>query len=373
MIINIRQIRKLSQTHGLRYRFAPLTIKMRLAITTVLIAIFILSGTTARNVFAQSPTEQDEVIRVETDLTNLFFTAANKQNRFITTLREEDVRLTEDGVAQMILTFQRETDRPLSIAFLIDVSASEERTLPQEKAAARAFIETVIQSSKDQAAIIPFTGSAFLEQDLTRDVLSIYRALERVEVAMPAYLGSGRPISGIASGPGMKATPREGTTAIWDAVAVTAGEVLSPNQARKVQSQNQRRRAIILLTDGQDTTSRLLRSEAINRALEAETVIYAIGIGDNKYDGIDKDALNAVAAATGGRAFFPKREADLKDAFSEIEQELRSQYLIAYSSTNKRRDGNYRQMRIDITNSELQKEKLKLRYRPGYFANPLSK
>jgi Ca-activated chloride channel family protein len=349
---------------------------MRSAVTTVLIGIFILSGTTARNFLAQSPTDQDEVIRVETDLTNLFFTAANKQNRFITTLREEDVRLTEDGVAQTILTFQRETDRPLSIAFLIDVSASEERTLPQEKAAARAFIETVIQSSKDQAAIIPFTGSAFLEQDLTRDVLSIYRALERVEVAMPAYLGSGRPISGIASGPGMKATPREGTTAIWDAVAVTAGEVLSPNQGRKVQTQqgqNQRRRAIILLTDGQDTTSRLLRSEAINRALEAETVIYAIGIGDNKYDGIDKDALNAVAAATGGRAFFPKREADLKDAFSEIEQELRSQYLIAYSSTNKRRDGTYRQMRIDITNSELQKEKLKLRYRPGYFANPLSR
>lgn len=91
-------------------------------------------------------------------------------------------------MAQKILTFQRETDRPLSIAFLIDVSASEERTLPQEKAAARAFIESIIQSKKDQAAIIPFTGSAFLEQGLTRDVFSIYRALERVEVAMPAYL-----------------------------------------------------------------------------------------------------------------------------------------------------------------------------------------
>jgi VWFA-related protein len=152
--------------------------------------------------------------------------------------------------------------------------------------------------------------------------------------------------------------------------------VLFPNRAHQgqiPQGQNQRRRAIILLTDGQDTTSRLLRSEAINRALEAETVIYAIGIGDSKYEGINKGALNAVAFATGGRAFFPKREADLKYAFSEIEEELRSQYLIAYSSTNKRRDGTYRQMRIDITNLELQKEKLKLRYRPGYFAKPLSK
>ncbi len=121
--------------------------------------------------YAQNPADQDDdVVRVETDLTNLFFTATNKQKAFVTTLREEDLRITEDGVAQKIVTFQRETDRPLAIAFLIDVSASEERTLPQEKAAARAFIEAIIQSSKDQAAIIPFTGSAFLEQGLTRDV-----------------------------------------------------------------------------------------------------------------------------------------------------------------------------------------------------------
>ena len=346
------------------------------------------------SVSAQTPTNQDDdVIRVETDLTNLFFTATNKQKGFITTLREEDLRLTEDGVPQKLLTFQRETDRPLSIAFLIDVSASEERTLPQEKAAARAFIETIIQSSKDQAAIIPFTGSAFLEQGLTRDVFSIYRALERVEVAMPAYLGSGRPISGIASGPGMKATPPEGSTAIWDAIALTASEVLARNsdpsmagqdgpdrqgkrtaQSQTSQShvQNQRRRAIILLSDGVDSSSRLPKSEAINRALQAETVIYAIGIGDSKYGGVNRDALNAVAAGTGGRAFFPKRETDLKNAFAEIEQELRSQYLIAYSSTNKKRDGSYRQMHIDITNPELQKGQLKLRHRPGYFAKPLT-
>src|SRR6187200_354056 len=82
---------------------------------------------------AQTPVDQDDVIRVDTDLTNLLFTAADKQKRFITTLKEEDLRLTEDGVPQKIVTFQRETDRPLAIVFLIDVSASEERTLPQEK------------------------------------------------------------------------------------------------------------------------------------------------------------------------------------------------------------------------------------------------
>lgn len=352
-----------------------------------LLLILLLSSPSRVAVSAQTtPDQDDDVIRVETDLTNLFFTATNKQKAFITTLREEDVAVTEDGVPQKIVTFQRETDRPLAIAFLIDVSASEERTLPQEKAAARAFIESVVKSSKDQAAIIPFTGSAFLEQGLTRDVLSIYRALERVEVAAPAYLGSGRPISGIVSGPGMRATPPEGSTAIWDAVALTASEVLGADQKATAprapdrravgpapprdrdQSQNQRRRAIILLTDGQDTSSRLLRSQAINSALETETVIYAIGIGDTKKYGLDRDALSAVASSTGGRAFFPKRETDLRDAFAEIEQELRSQYLIAYSSTNKNRDGAYRQMQIEIVNPELQKEQLKLRHRPGYFA-----
>ena len=366
---------------------------------SLLLVIVALCSALAPNDLAQTPTDQDDdVIRVETDLTNLFFTVTNKQKAFVTTLRQEDLRVTEDGVPQKILTFQRETDRPLSIAFLIDVSASEERTLPQEKAAARAFIETIMQSSKDQAAIIPFTGSAFLEQGLTRDVFSIYHALERVEVALPTYLGSGRPISGIASGPGMKATPPEGSTAIWDAIALTASEVLARNSDPGIAAQrgpvrqlpstsqsqagqtsqagqnpvtNQRRRAIILLTDGFDSTSRLPRSEAINRALGAETVIYAIGIGDSKYEGVNRDALNAVAAGTGGRAFFPKRETDLRNAFAEIEQELRSQYLIAYSSTNKNRDGGYRQMHLDITNPELQKEQLKLRHRPGYFAKSL--
>jgi VWFA-related protein len=97
-------------------------------------------------------------------------------------------------------------------------------------------------------------------------------------------------------------------------------------------------------------------------------VIYAIGIGDNKYEGIDHGVLRTVAERTGGRAFFPKKEVDLKQVFSEIERELRTQYLIAYSSTNKKRDGAYRQMRIDVVNPDLKKSQLKLRHRPGYFA-----
>jgi VWFA-related protein len=302
-----------------------------------------------------------DVVRTETDLTNLLFTATDKNNRYLTMLQQGDIRVLEDGVPQTLFTFQRETDRPLSIAFLIDVSGSEEQTLPDEKAAARTFIDNVIRSNKDQAAIVPFEGYAHLEQPLTRDVIGIYRALEGVEVAFPSYMGTAPPIGGIVSGPGTIAPPREGSTAIWDSIAVTCKEVL----ARSV---GQRRRAIILLTDGFDTSSRLIRSEAVDRAILFETVIYAIGIGDKKQDGVDKKALQDLAERTGGRAFFPKKQDDMKAAFAEIEQELRSQYLLAYSSTNKKRDGSFRKMSIEVTNPELRKQQLKLRYRPGYFA-----
>jgi len=304
---------------------------------------------------------QDDVIRVDTDVTNLPFTATDKQHRFITTLRAEDLRVLEDGVPQQLFTFQQETDRPLAIAFLIDVSGSQEVTLADEKAAARSFIENVIKSNRDQVAIVPFTGLAYLEQELTRDVLNVYRVLQRVEVAMPAYLGSGRPLSGIPTGPGLQAPPPEGSTAIWDAIALTSNKVLA-------NAPGLRRRAIILLTDGVDTTSRLALKEAVNRTLAAEAVVYAIGIGDSKKEGIDRGALREIAQRTGGRAFFPDKKFDLSAAFAEIERELRTQYLIAYSSTNKKRDGAYRKITIEITNPELRKEKLDLRHRPGYFA-----
>lgn len=308
-------------------------------------------------------TQDDDVIRVNTDVTNLPFTAIDKQRRFITTLRAEDVRVLEDGVPQQLFTFQRETDRPLAIAFLIDVSGSQEFTLADEKAAARSFIENVFQSKRDLVAIIPFTGLAYLEQELTRDVLSVYKVLQRVDVALPAYLGSGRPLTGIPTGPGLLPPPEEGTTAIWDSVALTSSNVLG-------KAPGQRRHAIILLTDGHDTTSRLVKSDAVNSTLAAEAVVYAIGIGNRKYEGVDEGGLRELAQRTGGRAFFPDKKQDLTAAFAEIEKELRTQYLIAYSSTNKRRDGAYRKITIEITNPELRKEKLELRHRPGYFAKP---
>ncbi|HZJ44413.1 MAG TPA: VWA domain-containing protein [Pyrinomonadaceae bacterium] len=326
---------------------------------TLFLMLLLLAAPTT----AQTPSDQDDVIRVETDITNLPFTATDSSRRFITTLAAEDIRVLEDGVPQKLFTFQRETDRPLALAFLIDVSLSQEKTLPDEKAAVRTFMENVVQSNKDQVAIIPFTGLPYLELEMTRDMLNAYRVLQRVEVAAPAYYGSGRPLGGISTGPGMPAPPEEGRTSINDAVALTADDVLA-------QVPGQRRRAMILLTDGLDTSSRLTRKDAIERALQAEAVIYVIGIGDYSMsgEGVDKGMLKDLAERTGGRAFFPKKEVDLQASFAEIEKELRTQYLLAYSSTNKKRDGMYRKITVEVLNPELKKQKVQLRYRPGYFA-----
>jgi VWFA-related protein len=309
--------------------------------------------------------QDDEVLRVETDLTNILFTAVDKQKRFVTTLKQEDVRITEDGQPQEIFTFARQTDLPLSLAILIDTSISEERTLPAEKAAASSFVDAVLRADKDEMAVISFTGESTLEQGLTGNASRVRRALDRVEFVPP---------SGYVSGIGTVGTPpasgqnqaTAGSTAIWDAIWVTADEVLS-------QASDKTRRAIILLTDGHDTSSQQKMDAAIERAVKVDAVIYAIGIGDEYYGGINKGSLRKISERTGGRAFFPEDEAELREAFKQIQLELRSQYLVAYSPTNKSKDGSFRRVQIEIVNPELRKQNLRMTYRQGYFARSNAK
>src|SRR5690242_18881118 len=176
---------------------------MKSVLLLVLVVLIVSADVRAQTV------DQEDVIRTESDITNLPVTVTDKQHHFITTLRAEDVRVLEDGVPQTLFTFQRETDRPLAIAFLIDVSMSQAATLPDEKAAARLFIENVVKSNRDQVAILPFTGSAYLEQPLTRDVLAVLKVLVRLEVAEPNYIGTGKPLTGIPVDPRLPATPPE--------------------------------------------------------------------------------------------------------------------------------------------------------------------
>lgn len=303
----------------------------------------------------------DEVLRVETNLTNVFFTAADKQKRFVSTIKKEDVRVFEDGVQQEIFTFQQNIDLPLSLAILIDRSASEERTLPEEKAAARAFLEAVLRANRDEAAVVSFTGEVTLEQGLTGNIARLRRAIDQVEYIPPSgYLGGGVVVGGT---PPISGTQQmlAGSTAIWDAIWATSNELLND-------SAEHTRRAIILLTDGQDTISQVKMQDAIQRALKADALIYAIGIGDRYQYGVDEGSLKKLTEGTGGRAYFPRSERELRESFSQIERELREQYLVAYSSSNKYRDGSYRRVVIEIVNPQIRKENLRLTYRPGYFA-----
>jgi Ca-activated chloride channel family protein len=311
------------------------------------------------------PQESEDVVRVETNLTNIFFTAADSNKRFVNTLTKEDIRILEDGQPQEIFTFQKNVDLPLSIGILIDTSRSEERTLPDEKAAARSFLEAVMRPDKDEAAVVSFTGEVTLEQGLTGNVDRLRKAIDRVEFVPPSgYIGGGVVVGGT---PPISDTNQmlAGSTAIWDAVWATSNELLSDSTAENT------RRTIILLTDGYDTISQVKMRDAIERAQKADALIYAIGIGDTYQGGVDSGSLKKIAEQTGGRAYFPRNEGELRTAFAQIQTDLREQYLVAYSPSNKTRDGAYRRIQIEVIDPGVRKQNLKLNYRPGYFAKTI--
>jgi len=301
-----------------------------------------------------------EVVRVETDLVNTLFTAVDRDRHFVTTLRSEDVRIFENDIQQTVSMFQRETDRPLSLAILIDTSESQRGVMAQEKLAARAFVESVIRPGVDRAAVLSFTGIPKLEQALTGDPVRLRKGIDQVRVELSEenqrLLAAGEDPLPIEQDP-------SGYTSIWDALSFTI-------QQHLIKTPDNTRRAIILLSDGDDTASRTGKQDVIDLAVRSDVVIYSIGIRDADFpEGkLDAGALRKVSDKTGGRAFIPAGPGDLTQAFSQIDQELRSQYLIAYSPTNKNRDATYRRLRIEIVNPELRKQKLQLLYRQGYYA-----
>ena len=311
---------------------------------------------------AAAPTvDDDEVVTVDTSLTNVPFSAIDRDKRFFTTLSKGDIRVLEDGVPQEIFTFQQQVDLPLTLAIVIDTSRSQEYTLPQEKAAARTFVDEVLRPSKDEVAVVSFTGEVTLEQGLTGNVARVRKAIESVDYVPPSgYIGGGvvvgtPPISGDNQSLSQ-------STSLWDAVWVTCDEVLAESSERT-------RRAVILLTDGFDTSSQKKLQEAVDRAIKMETLVFAVGIGDRfNHQGVDEGSLRKITERTGGRAYFPKNEEDMRVAFAQIQRELREQYLVAYSPTNKQRDGSFRKLQIEVVNPDLKKNSLKLTYRQGYFA-----
>ena len=161
--------------------------------------------------------EEDEVIKVDTEVVNVLFTAQDQRRRLLTDLKQSEVSILEDGKPQEITAFSRQVDLPLSLAILIDVSASQERTLPEEKAAAISFLETVVRPSKDEVSVVSFTGESTLEQGMTNNLVRLRRSIESIRFVAPSgYIGGGvvvgtPPISG-----GNQSVA--GSTAIWDAI-----------------------------------------------------------------------------------------------------------------------------------------------------------
>jgi len=305
-------------------------------------------------------TPEADVIRVDTDLVNTLFTAVDKDRHFITSLRSEDIRIFEDGVEQDISLFEREVDRQLSIAILIDTSESQKGVLSDEKGAARAFVDSVIRPTNDRAAILSFTGATRVEQGLTNQPAKLREAIARVKAELSLEnerrLQADEPPLPVDQDP-------SGYTSVWDAIWVTIGKILA-------NTPEQTRRAIILLSDGDDTSSKIKRQEAIDFAVKSDVVVYSIGIRDRDFpEGkLDRGSLRKISEHTGGRAFFPVDDPGLQAAFSQIELELRSQYAVAYSPKNKGRDGSFRQIKIEIVNPQLRKRNLQLLYRHGYYA-----
>lgn len=308
---------------------------------------------------ASSDTEA-EVVRVETNLVNTLFTAFDRDRHFITSLRAEDVAIFENDLVQPISLFERETARPLLLVLLVDTSESQRGVLADEKRAALAFVDSVIRPEKDRAAVVSFTGVPKVEQALTNDLDRLHGGIQRVRIEM-----SPENERRIANGddPLPKEQDPSGYTGIWDAMWMTIEDLLSkePEGAR---------RAIVLLSDGDDTSSTIKKQDVIDFAVKAEVIVYSIAIRDRNFpEGkLDSGALRKVSDRTGGRAFFPTQPSELQTSFSQIDQELRSQYLIAYSPTNKDRDGSYRRIRIEVINPELRKNKPQLVFRQGYYA-----
>ncbi|MEY4168279.1 MAG: hypothetical protein RIR52_2103 [Acidobacteriota bacterium] len=294
--------------------------------------------------------EEETTIRLGTQLVNVLFSVSDKQNRYVGDILKDEVEVLENDQRQEIFAFRKEFDLPLTLALLIDVSGSERYTLPLLKDAGGNFVDSVLRTGKDTAAVIRFEGEATVVQGLTSNPSRVRRGLEEISYVAP-------PPSSVFGGatPPINGRSRQGGTSLWDSIIATCSDMLAQEPGRKT---------VILLTDGQDTTSRLKIGDAIDEALRAEVVIYSIGIGDPGFGGVNEGALRRLSEATGGRAVFPRRARELNEAFIQLEQDLRQQYLLAYEPSNDANDGSFRKIEIRVA----KRKELRIRHRRGYYA-----
>ncbi len=272
-------------------------------------------------------------IRVNVNLVNVLFTVTDKKNHLVLDLTKDDFRVLEDNKPQTIRFFDRETNLPLRIGILIDTSNSIRDRLRFEEEAAIDFLNDILRPGKDQAFVVGFDIEPQLLQDYTDDLEKLSQAIRSLQAG--------------------------GGTGLYDAIYFACKEkmmLLPPPEPYL-------RRVMILISDGRDNNSQHSRDEALSMAQRAEVTIYAISTNRSGIDTHGDKVLRYLADQTGGQAFFPFEASDLAENFQEISRELRSQYSLAYISSNPARDGTFR----TITLEPLQKG-LRVRAKNGYFA-----
>ncbi len=286
---------------------------------------------------AQSPSDADQeaaatIVKTVNEV-NVIFTVTDRHGRFIKDLKREDFKVLDDNKPPAaISSFSSQTDLPLRVGLLIDASSSIRDRFKFEQEAAIGFLNQMVRPGSDQAFVLGFDAVSEVTQEFTDDT---NRLAHGVRMLRPG-----------------------GGTALYDAIYNACHERLA--QAR---SRGPVRRAIILLSDGEDNQSRYTREQAVEMAQRAEVIVYVISTNISGIKTRGDKVLERFADATGGRVFFPLKMDDVTTAFTQIEAELRSQYAVAYRPAGLMADGRFRSIAIESL-----RKGLRVRCRRGYYA-----
>ena len=289
------------------------------------------------------------------EVVQLFFNVKDKHGSLIPNLSKDNFGVNEDGKAQTIKYFKAETDLPLTLGILIDASGSQRRVLEIEQTVGGSFLENTLHD-RDMAAVFSFDVDVNLLQDFTGSVSRLKKALN--EVKINSGTGACSNLPGLGGGPIPCPSTGARGTVLFDAVYVASHDAFAQEVGRK---------AMILLTDGEDQGSRLKIKDAIEAAHKADTICYVLLIADRGISiGFGGGAMRKLTEETGGRVIEVGNNFEkLKQAFNQISQELRSQYNIGYTPTNNTRDGSFRKVEIKAKGGEY-----KIQARAGYYAMP---
>jgi VWFA-related protein len=295
-----------------------------------------------------------ETLKVNVNVVQLFFNVKDKKGALIPNLTKDDFEIYEDGKPQTVKYFTAESNLPLTLGIMIDSSGSQRNVLDMEKEVGGAFLKQIL-TDKDEAYVISFDVTVDLLQDFTRDVRRLQAALNKAKINTGFV--SGTPLPGAGGEPVPIHDPAG--TLLYDSVYLSAHDMLAKEVGRK---------AMILLTDGQDEGSKLKVRDAIEAAQKADSIVYVLLCADRGFYGgfggyYGEGEMKKLTEQTGGRVINVGNKFDkLREAFDQIAAELRSQYNIGYTPTNNVQDGSYRKLEIKC------KQNYKIQARAGYYA-----